>query len=111
MTKKEHPAASHIRTMNRRLECTGCGMPMNCVGTWVDREKYCKDCIKQGKYAGELLAERNKHLKRAAIIELQLEDMGYLEHIQPDYDHYLAQENRVELESERDDGSGREGKI
>jgi hypothetical protein len=78
-------------------DCTSCGMPMNSVGTWIGGEKYCKDCVQEGKYAGHLLAERNKLLKQAAKIELELESMGYDEHIQPEYDYYLQQENREEL--------------
>lgn len=73
-------------------------MPMKSKGTLFEGDRFCKDCINDGKYAGELLTKRNNHLKEAAKIELQLETMGYSEHIKPEYDHYLRQENRQELE-------------
>lgn len=78
-------------------ECAHCGMPMKSIGTYFEGDRFCKDCVNEGKYAGKLLTERNNHLKQAALIELQLEDMGYSEEIKPEYEHYLAQENRGEL--------------
>lgn len=86
------------RTMNYQRECDGCGAVDNFVGTWKDGDKFCKDCVNEGKQASRLLTERNNHLKAAAKLELELEDMGYSEQIGPDYEHYLRQENRQELE-------------
>ena len=56
-------------------------MPMSSKGTYCQGDRFCKDCIADGKYAGELLTERTKLLKRIAEIEKQIEDMGYGEQL------------------------------